>query len=344
MKRKFFQIIFFFSFFTSFSQDTIRLYFDDNFTESPKENATILRLALIKNNHYFITDKFIDGKMINYGEYSSVNPWIEDGYCCYYKEDGTLYSSGSYINGRLIGKWIYYSDEKLDTVDYQLADNYLNLVKDTCNKNSKIQFKKDSMSEISEIKEDLLIFLDKNIHVPPRSRNLEYFEINVDFVLDTDRYIKCPVVTDNNYLDLNYEVTRVLLLYKNPYNLQIPIRMSVPVIFNESKIDDEEGLWFVEENASFMGGDLNTFNTWAKDQVQYPLEAAEKEIKGEVIIQFSVNREGTVCDIKVVQKVHTCLDNECIRVIKSSPKWKPALQDGKPVKQIFVVPFKFSLK
>jgi periplasmic protein TonB len=112
-------------------------------------------------------------------------------------------------------------------------------------------------------------------------------------------------------------------------------------VIDESK---EEGVWFVEENATFQGGDLNTFSTWIAEHIQYPAQASEAGITGKVIVQFSVGRDGTVMNVKVMRSVHPSLDNEAVRVILSSPKWQPAKQSGNPVKQNYVVPIVFTLQ
>lgn len=112
-------------------------------------------------------------------------------------------------------------------------------------------------------------------------------------------------------------------------------------IIDESQ---EEGVWFVEENATFQGGDLNTFSVWVGEHIQYPAQASEAGITGKVIVQFSVGRDGTVMNAKVIRSVHPSLDNEAIRVILSSPRWQPAKQSGNPVKQNYVVPIVFTLQ
>lgn len=107
---------------------------------------------------------------------------------------------------------------------------------------------------------------------------------------------------------------------------------------------EEEGVWFVEENATFQGGDLNSFSTWVKERILYPAMASEAGITGKVFVQFSVNREGHVTDVKVVRSVHPSLDNEAVRVIQNSPRWTPAKQSGTAVKQNFVIPIAFQLQ
>jgi protein TonB len=96
--------------------------------------------------------------------------------------------------------------------------------------------------------------------------------------------------------------------------------------------------WFVEEPASFQGGDINTFNNWLKNNFIYPYEALQDGVYGKIVIQFSVDTLGNICDIKVLNDTHPALVEETFRVLKSSPKWEPAKQDAKLVKQNFVVP------
>jgi TonB family protein len=107
--------------------------------------------------------------------------------------------------------------------------------------------------------------------------------------------------------------------------------------------EDEPAFVIVEENATFQGGDVNTFRIWVQKNMVYPTAAAEAGIKGKVIVQFAVNSRGRVCDAKVLRGVQPILDKEAIRAIMSSPPWTPGKQGGKSIKQQFVIPIIFSL-
>jgi len=112
----------------------------------------------------------------------------------------------------------------------------------------------------------------------------------------------------------------------------------------EEVIEKEEPAFLVvEENASFQGGDINTFNSWIKQNVIYPTLAAENNRQGKVMVQFAINSRGDVVDVKVIRSVDPSLDVEAVRVIKSSPKWTPGKQGGKSVKQQFTLPVVFQL-
>jgi TonB family protein len=100
----------------------------------------------------------------------------------------------------------------------------------------------------------------------------------------------------------------------------------------------------VETPASFQNGDLNAFRDWVNQNLKYPEIAAENGIQGKIYVQFAIDRNGTVVDVKVLRGVDPILDKEAVRVIQSSPKWIPAKQSGKDVKQQFVIPIKFALQ
>ncbi|HLO58309.1 MAG TPA: energy transducer TonB [Bacteroidales bacterium] len=109
-------------------------------------------------------------------------------------------------------------------------------------------------------------------------------------------------------------------------------------------VEDEPAFVFVEEQATFQGGSLETFRDWVQKNLVYPPVAVENGIFGRVTVQFAVNSRGEVTDVKILRGVDPSLDKETIRVILSSPKWGPAKQGGRAVKQQFVMPVIFQLQ
>jgi protein TonB len=109
-------------------------------------------------------------------------------------------------------------------------------------------------------------------------------------------------------------------------------------------VEDEPAFVFVEEQATFQGGDLNSFRDWVQKNLVYPPVAVENGIFGRVTVQFAVNSRGEVVDVKILRGVDPSLDKETIRVIMSSPKWGSAKQGGRAVKQQFVMPVIFQLQ
>lgn len=74
------------------------------------------------------------------------------------------------------------------------------------------------------------------------------------------------------------------------------------------------------------------------------MEARILGIDGTVIVQFVVDEKGYVSQVTLARSIDPYLDQEAIRVIRSSPRWEPGIQAGKPVSVLFSVPVKFELK
>ena len=78
--------------------------------------------------------------------------------------------------------------------------------------------------------------------------------------------------------------------------------------------------------------------------IKYPPKAEKKGIEGKVMINFIVEKDGSISNVKVVRHIHPLLDKEAERVIKAMPKWSPGKQEGKPVRVKFNIPVAFRLK
>lgn len=113
----------------------------------------------------------------------------------------------------------------------------------------------------------------------------------------------------------------------------------------EEKVEEEveEVFMVVEEAAEFPGGNTALMKYFG-DNIRYPVSASENGVQGRVICQFTVWKDGSISDIKILRSVHPALDNEAIRLIKGMPKWKPGKQLGKPVASRFTLPVLFRLQ
>jgi periplasmic protein TonB len=155
------------------------------------------------------------------------------------------------------------------------------------------------------------------------------------------RYI-APVVVDSVKEEVQMAIVSDVV--ESAVNEAPPEKIEV-VEQVETAIEEEEPVFIiVEEPASFQGGDLNSFRDWVQKNLEYPPVAAENGISGKVYVQFAVNSKGEVVDVKVLRGVDPSLDKESIRVITTSPKWNPAKQGGRNVKQQFVIPLSFVLQ
>ena len=97
-----------------------------------------------------------------------------------------------------------------------------------------------------------------------------------------------------------------------------------------------------EKGAQPVGGTA-AFFTWIAEHQKYPDLARKRKIQGKVPVEFTVQPDGTLTDVRVVQKHGSGLDEEAVRLIKAAPKWEPALYQGKPIKQKMALPVLFQL-
>lgn len=116
-----------------------------------------------------------------------------------------------------------------------------------------------------------------------------------------------------------------------------------PAVVEEEEVEEQQIFQVVEEMPEFPGGMAECMKFLAKN-IKYPTIAQENGVQGRVIVQFVVNKDGTIVDPVVVRSVDPYLDKEALRVIKAMPKWKPGKQRGKAVRVKYTVPVTFRLQ
>ncbi|MEQ9413583.1 MAG: TonB family protein [Cyclobacteriaceae bacterium] len=98
----------------------------------------------------------------------------------------------------------------------------------------------------------------------------------------------------------------------------------------------------VEDPARPVGG-MTAFYKHVGDNIQYPPKARRANKEGVVYVEFIIDTDGTITEVKSIKPIGGGLDEEAVRVILSSPKWIPGKKDGEPVKQRMVLPITFKL-
>jgi len=116
------------------------------------------------------------------------------------------------------------------------------------------------------------------------------------------------------------------------------------VVFEEAPEEEtsDEVFLIVEETATPVGGMTKFYQYFGKNLV-YPIPARQAGIEGKVYLQFIVDKNGNVSDVKVAKGIGYGCDEEAIRVIKEGPKWNPAKQRGKAVNSRVTFPLHFKL-
>lgn len=114
----------------------------------------------------------------------------------------------------------------------------------------------------------------------------------------------------------------------------------------------------VQDKPTFQGADASTFSIWVNSRLKYPEKAQKMKATGRITIQFTIEEDGAIKDVKVLRSpaqtadgntskemmaAYKSLEEEAIRVVSSSPNWTPGKQDGKLAKISFVFPIIFQM-
>ena len=109
------------------------------------------------------------------------------------------------------------------------------------------------------------------------------------------------------------------------------------------KDQKEEPFDVVEDMPAFPGG-MEAMIQFISNNIQYPADAQKQKIDGRVLVNFVVEKDGSITEVKVIKPTFPSLDAEAVRVVKAMPKWKPGYQKGQAVRVQFTMPINFSLK
>ena len=146
---------------------------------------------------------------------------------------------------------------------------------------------------------------------------------------------------DGNYLltkKRNYEISQII---EQKYSLS----ESKEQLSDNNRKDtsmDNKVFDVVEVMPCFPGGDVALMKFLAEN-IKYPVVAEDNGIQGRVICTFTVERDGSITDVKIIKSIDPSLDKEAVRVLRTMPRWKPGIQKGAPVRVKYTVPVTFRL-
>ncbi len=99
----------------------------------------------------------------------------------------------------------------------------------------------------------------------------------------------------------------------------------------------------VEKMPSFPGGEEKLYEYLGKN-IKYPQMAKEAGVQGRVYVQFVVEKDGSITDVKVARGIGSGCDKEAERVVNKMPKWEAGEQRGKKVRVKYTLPVLYQLR
>ena len=147
---------------------------------------------------------------------------------------------------------------------------------------------------------------------------------------------------------LNFNVMEDIVQY-NLSLLKVVANMDHPLMktSGNEELVREDGVYMqneVEKRATFRRGDERSFlEGWVYRYIKYPDSAVEEGVQGRVSVEFIVEKSGEVTNVNIVNSVDERLDAEVLKVVKASPKWRPATINKEPVRVKTSIPVEFKL-
>lgn len=165
--------------------------------------------------------------------------------------------------------------------------------------------------------------LEKQVETPKQStQNNTVIDLNND-IKPNDKLN--TTVEEKPFVDLGLSKGDTTVIVNNE---------PLPVILPDKIVE------FPDVEAEFPGG----YDEWKKyllNELVYPEFSIENGEQGVVYLSFVVESDGSIGDVKVVKGVSIFIDREAKRVIKNSPKWRPAKTLNQSVRTRMIIPINF---
>jgi len=144
------------------------------------------------------------------------------------------------------------------------------------------------------------------------------------------------------------EVSDEVLIEQIDVDMDVEITEEMAIeetIFSDEPLEEElvdEIFDVVEVWPEYKGG-IKAFYSFLFKHIKYPNSARRMRIEGKVFVKFVVDKDGSITQAKVIKGIDVSCDNEALRVLNMSPKWKPGKQRGKPVMVNMILPITFKM-
>lgn len=162
---------------------------------------------------------------------------------------------------------------------------------------------------------------------PPETPKIPLMSDQIDIVDD-------DIKVDDNFLNLEDDA-----------GIGVEIADYVEAVGEEHVEEEAIPYQLVTEKPKFNGKDPSTeFSKWVNERLVYPDVARENGVQGRVMLQFTINTDGSLTNVRVVRGVDPSLDKEAVRIVSSSPKWTPGKQRDRAVRVSYTFPIIFQLR
>jgi TonB family protein len=100
---------------------------------------------------------------------------------------------------------------------------------------------------------------------------------------------------------------------------------------------------FAEEKPMFGSNTKFDAAAYFEKNLRYPKEAKAKAMQATVIVDFVVERDGSLSSPRVAKDINGLFGGEALRLLKAMPKWQPGKSQGVPIRVRYALPIRFKL-
>lgn len=115
------------------------------------------------------------------------------------------------------------------------------------------------------------------------------------------------------------------------------------IVEEEPEEEEVEQVFLIVEDQPEPQGGMGGFYEYLGKNIRYPEQARRMGVEGRVFVEFVVDKDGALTNVRVVKGIGAGCDEEAVRVVQGAPKWKPGKQRGRAVKVKMTVPVFFKL-
>ena len=179
--------------------------------------------------------------------------------------------------------------------------------------------------------------LEAELELEPLKRNQD----EIPMMLPQEKVPEQPKSEELRLVEDDVEIAPEMT--ENPEPPEIPENPETPEQPEVVDMYDEPvDIRVVEDLPQFPGGAAE-FMKWLTKNLRYPSSAQSQQVKGRVVAQFIINRDGSITDLEGTEHLNRACDNEVLRVLRMMPKWQPGLMDAKPCRTKVCIPVVFNL-
>lgn len=315
------------------------IYLNDEFKEVKREDATYYRVSspLSDGTSKLLVQTYYRNGQIKSKTYCYSQLCVQmDGYYISYHENGTKEEEGERVESAKSGVWNKWYDngQQKETAAYVMG--------------SKTGLWK-TWHDNGQLKEVGETVGDWNTALHLQNKLISYW----------DKSGQQLIIDGNGAIAYYHEDTLAISStgqYKNGFKIGVwkgytkDNRLKYEETYKKDRVTglswDEDGNEFnydnLEEQPGPNGG-MAAFYKYVGKTMRYPNDARRLGLEGRVFVQFEVDKNGELIQIKTIKGVGSGCDKEAERVVKNSPRWKPGKQRGQPVKVRMILPITFRL-